>query len=45
MSAAPKHAPTMAQMSLAERLAPYAPILLVVALILAGFLAIPATSS
>lgn len=45
MSAAPKHAPTMAQLSLAERLAPHAPILLVVALILAGFLAIPATSS
>ncbi len=45
MSAAPEHAPTMAKMSLAERLAPHAPILLVVALILAGLVAIPATSS
>ncbi|WP_294222589.1 branched-chain amino acid ABC transporter permease [uncultured Shimia sp.] len=45
MSAAPKHAPTMAQMSLAERVAPYAPILLVVGLVIAGFVAIPATSS
>jgi len=45
MSAAPEHAPTMAKMSLAERLAPHAPILLVIALILAGLVAIPATSS
>ncbi len=45
MSAAPEHAPTMAKMSLAERLAPNAPILLVIALILAGLVAIPATSS
>ncbi|MCP4208725.1 MAG: branched-chain amino acid ABC transporter permease [Shimia sp.] len=45
MTAAPKHAPTMAQMSLPERLAPYAPILLVVGLVIAGFVAIPATSS
>ncbi|MBE1292362.1 MAG: branched-chain amino acid ABC transporter permease [Rhodobacteraceae bacterium] len=45
MSAAPEHAPTMAKMSLTERLAPHAPILLVIALILAGLVAIPATSS
>ncbi len=45
MSAAPEHTPTMAKMSLAERLAPHAPILLVIALILAGLVAIPATSS
>lgn len=45
MSAAPEHAPTMAKMSLAERLAPHAPILMVIALILAGLVAIPATSS
>ncbi len=45
MSAAPEHAPTMAKMSLAERLAPHAPVLLVIALILAGLVAIPATSS
>ncbi|MEC8195541.1 MAG: branched-chain amino acid ABC transporter permease [Pseudomonadota bacterium] len=45
MSAAPEHTPTMAKMSLTERLAPHAPILLVIALILAGLVAIPATSS
>ena len=45
MSAAPEHAPTMAKMSLTERLAPHAPILLVIALIPAGLVALPATSS
>jgi branched-chain amino acid transport system permease protein len=40
MSAAPEHAPTMAQATLAERIAPHMPVLLVPLLALAGFLAI-----
>ena len=45
MSAAPDHTPTMATASLAQRLSPYAPVLLVVALMGLGLLAIPSTSS
>jgi len=45
MSAAPDHTPTMAEASLAQRLAPYAPVLLVFAIMLAGLAAIPSTSS
>ncbi|MCD9149334.1 branched-chain amino acid ABC transporter permease [Pseudophaeobacter flagellatus] len=40
MSAAPEHAPTMAQATLADRIGPYMPVLLVPLLALAGFLAI-----
>ncbi len=40
MSAAPEHAPTMAQATLAERIAPHMPVLLVPLLALAGFVAI-----
>ncbi|WP_278924029.1 MULTISPECIES: branched-chain amino acid ABC transporter permease [Pseudophaeobacter] len=40
MSAAPEHAPTMAQATLADRVGPYMPVLLVPLLALAGFLAI-----
>ena len=40
MSAAPEHAPTMAQTTLAERLGPYMPVLLVPLLAIAGFVAI-----
>ncbi|MEP2718808.1 branched-chain amino acid ABC transporter permease [Pseudophaeobacter sp.] len=40
MSAAPEHAPTMAQATLGERIAPHMPILLVPLLALAGFVAI-----
>lgn len=45
MSMAPEHAPTMARLSLAQRLAPWMPLLLVPLLVLAGLLAIPNTSS
>ena len=45
MTAAPKHAPKMAELSLAQRLAPWMPVLLVPALVLLGALAIPETSS
>ncbi len=45
MSAAPEHNPTMARMSLAERLAPHAPVLLIVGLMILGLIAIPSTSS
>ncbi len=45
MSVAPEHAPTMAQTSLAERLAPHAPFILVPVLVVLGFLAIENTSS
>ncbi|MCI5096575.1 MAG: branched-chain amino acid ABC transporter permease [Rhodobacteraceae bacterium] len=45
MTAAPEHAPTMAKMSLADRLAPWMPLLLVPALCILGFLAIPNTGS
>lgn len=40
MSAAPEHAPTMARLSLGDRLAPHMPVLLVPLLALAGFVAI-----
>ncbi|OIQ44008.1 MAG: branched-chain amino acid ABC transporter permease [Roseobacter sp. MedPE-SW] len=40
MSAAPEHAPTMAQATLPERIGPYMPVLLVPLLALAGFIAI-----
>ncbi|OIQ34779.1 MAG: branched-chain amino acid ABC transporter permease [Roseobacter sp. MedPE-SWchi] len=40
MSAAPEHAPTMARLSLSDRLAPHMPVLLVPLLALAGFVAI-----
>ena len=45
MSAAPDHTPTMAAASFSQRLEPYAPVLLVVALMLLGLIAIPSTSS
>ncbi|TDK46816.1 branched-chain amino acid ABC transporter permease [Antarcticimicrobium luteum] len=45
MTAAPKHAPKMAELSLADRLGPWMPVLLVPALVLLGALAIPETSS
>ena len=45
MTAAPKHAPKMAELSLAQRLAPWMPMLLVPALVVLGALAIPETSS
>lgn len=45
MTAAPEHAPTMARASLAERLGPHVPLLLIPALVVLGFLAIPTTSS
>lgn len=45
MSVAPEHNPTMAQASVAERLAPYAPVLIVLGLMLAGLILIPSTSS
>lgn len=40
MTAAPEHTPTMARTTLRDRLAPYAPFLLVPALAVAGFLAV-----
>ena len=45
MSAAPQHAPKMAQLSLSDRLGPWMPVLLIPILIVLGFLAIPSTSS
>lgn len=45
MTIAPEHAPTMARASLADRLGPYVPVLLIPALILFGFVAVPTTSS
>lgn len=45
MSTAPKHNPTMAQVSLAQRVGPYAPVLLVIGLMIAGLILIPSTSS
>ncbi|MDF1804049.1 branched-chain amino acid ABC transporter permease [Thalassovita sp.] len=45
MSAAPKHAPTMAKMSLSDRIGPWIPMLLVPVIMLVGLLAIPSTSS
>jgi len=45
MSTAPEHAPTMIRASLADRLAPWLPVLLVPLLIVLGALAIPSTSS
>ena len=45
MTTAPEHAPTMARASLVERLQPYVPMLLIPALVILGFLAIPTTSS
>ncbi len=44
-NAAPTHAPTIARLSLAERISPWLPLLLVPVLIVLGFLAIPSTSS
>ncbi|KUJ73258.1 ABC transporter permease [Ruegeria marisrubri] len=45
MSAAPEHAPTMAQLPLMQRLAPWMPVLLIPVLIVLGFLAIPSSTS
>ncbi|SDC76344.1 branched-chain amino acid ABC transporter permease [Ruegeria marina] len=45
MSMAPEHAPRMARLSLAQRLAPWMPVLLVPILIVLGAVAIPNTSS
>jgi branched-chain amino acid transport system permease protein len=45
MTAAPKHAPKMADVSFAQRIGPWMPLILVPALALLGFLAIPSTSS
>jgi branched-chain amino acid transport system permease protein len=45
MTAAPDHAPTMAQVSLRDRIAPHIPLLLVPVLAVAGFLAIQNPSS
>ncbi|MCP5075027.1 MAG: branched-chain amino acid ABC transporter permease [Rhodobacteraceae bacterium] len=45
MTSAPDHAPTMADATLWGRLEPWVPVLLIPALIVFGFLAIPATSS
>lgn len=45
MTAAPGHSPTMTRASLSERLAPHVPLLLIPALMVLGWLAIPATSS
>ena len=45
MSVAPDHRPTMTQAGLADRLAPWLPVLLVPAMVVAGWLAIPSTSS
>nr|WP_319947227.1 branched-chain amino acid ABC transporter permease [uncultured Shimia sp.] len=45
MTAAPKHAPKIAQMTIAQRLSPYAPVILVILLMLFGLVAIPSTSS
>ncbi len=45
MSVAPDHSPTMARLTLSERLSVYAPVLLIIAIIILGFLAIPSNSS
>jgi hypothetical protein len=45
MTAAPDHRPTMARAGLVDRLAPWLPLILVPALVVAGWLAIPSTSS
>ncbi|MCA0870713.1 branched-chain amino acid ABC transporter permease [Seohaeicola saemankumensis] len=45
MTAAPEHAPKMAQASFAERIGPWMPVLLVPVLCVLGFMAIPNTSS
>lgn len=45
MTLAPEHAPKMARLSLVERLEPWMPVLLVPALILAGFLSISSSTS
>lgn len=45
MSAAPDHTPTMAEASLLQRLEPYAPVLLICALMVLGLIFIPSTSS
>ena len=45
MTLAPEHAPKMARLSLSERLQPWMPVLLVPALILAGYLSIASPSS
>ncbi len=45
MSIAPEHAPTMETAGLWHRLEPYVPILLIPALVIVGFLAIPTSSS
>ncbi len=45
MTAAPKHAPKMAQMGLGDRIGPWMPVLLVPILAVLGFVAIPSTSS
>ena len=45
MSAAPKHAPTMAKMSVADRIGPWLPVLLVPMIMLVGLVLIPSSSS
>ncbi len=45
MTAAPEHAPTIARLSLVERLTPWMPVLLIPALIILGFLVIPSSTS
>ncbi len=45
MSAAPEHNPTLARVSWPERLGPYAPVLIVLALMVLGLILIPSTSS
>ena len=45
MTLAPEHAPKMARLSLVERLEPWMPVLLVPALILAGYLSIASSTS
>jgi len=44
-NAAPTHAPTMQRLSLAERISPWLPLMLVPALIVIGYLLIPSSSS
>ncbi len=45
MSAAPDHTPIMSRAGLADRLGPYLPVLLILAIMLFGLLAIPSMSS
>lgn len=45
MSAAPKHAPTMAKIGLGDRIGPWLPMLLVPIIMVVGFAAIPSMSS